>query len=66
MYEAGWGITCDLIEAWVWYQLALPQAVRVAAHFKYYSVPEALKRIEASMNQSQIDAAKKRLSALKK
>lgn len=66
MYEAGWGITRDLIEAWVWYQLALPYAVRVAAHVEDYSVPEALKRIEASMNQSQIDAAKKRLSALKK
>jgi len=49
-----------------WYQLALPYAVRVAAHVEDYSVPEALKRIEASMNQSQIDAAKKRLSALKK
>lgn len=48
------------------YQLALPYAVRVAAHVEDYSVPEALKRIEASMNQSQIDAAKKRLSALKK
>lgn len=66
MYEAGWGITRDLIDAWVWYQLALPQAVRVSAHVEDYSVAEALKRIEATMNQSQIDAAKKRLSALKK
>lgn len=66
MYEAGWGVERDLIEAWIWYKLALPQAARVAAHQQDYDVAGALTRIEKHMNQSQITTAGRRFAAMAK
>lgn len=65
MYEAGWGITRDLIEAWIWYNRALPRADQVSAHVEDYNVAQAIKRVEASMNRSQLEAARKRLANMK-
>ncbi|MBO6520255.1 MAG: sel1 repeat family protein [Rhodospirillales bacterium] len=62
MYEAGWGVERDLIEAWVWYNRALPKAAFVSAHEKDYDVARALARTEQHMNQSQLDVARKRLA----
>lgn len=63
MYEAGWGVDRDLVEAWVWYNRALPNASVVAAHEESYDVAGALSRAASQMNRSQLDVARKRLSA---
>ncbi len=63
MFEAGWGIERDLIEAWVWYNRALPDAGVIAAHEETYNVERALARTEQQMNRSQLDVARKRLAA---
>lgn len=66
MYEAGWGVERDLIEAWVWYKQALPNAARLAAYQADYDVAAALARIEKHMNQSQISVASRRVAAMEK
>lgn len=63
MYEAGWGVERDLIEAWIWYKRALPQAQAITAHEETYDVMYALARVTKQMNSSQLDLAAKRLAA---
>lgn len=62
MYEAGWGVDQSAIDAWVWYSRALPHAAKIAAHEEEYDVASALKRVASTMNQSQLDFAKKKLT----
>lgn len=64
MYEAGWGVRQNLIQAWVWYMQALPFAERIATHEEGYDVVIALGRVEALMNRSQIESARARYKAL--
>lgn len=63
MYEAGWGVERDLIEAWIWYKRALPSAAVIAAHEEGYDVNIAFTRVNKQMNISQRDEAAKRLAA---
>jgi len=63
MFEAGWGVERDPIEAWVWYKRALPKADQILGHEETYDVRTALARVSKSMNQSQLDEAAKRLAA---
>ncbi|PIQ95540.1 MAG: hypothetical protein COV67_14330 [Nitrospinae bacterium CG11_big_fil_rev_8_21_14_0_20_56_8] len=64
MYEVGWGVDSDLIEAWVWYMRALPKAEVVASYQEDFDVQKALNRLARHMNQSQLDVAAKRLANL--
>jgi len=57
MFEAGWGVRQDLIQAWVWFKQAQPYADRIAAHEEGYDVALALGRVQALMNRSQIETA---------
>ncbi len=66
MYEAGWGVDRNLIEAWVWYKRALPHADVVASHDENYNVQKALDGVSRHMNQSQLDEAAKRLANTQK
>ncbi len=66
MYEAGWGVEQDLIEAWVWYKRALPGAAQISTHEETYDVKHALERVTSHMNRSQLDVAHKKFDALKK
>ncbi len=63
MYEAGWGVDRDLINAWLLYTRAIPDAARIAKHEESYDVATALARVERAMNRSQREAAAKRLKA---
>lgn len=64
MYESGWGVHQDLVQAWIWLMRAKPFAERVAKHEAGYSLPMALKRVEDKMNHSQIGIARGKLKAL--
>lgn len=62
MYEAGWGLEQDPIQAWIWYKRAEPHAALVAEHQQGYDVVTALHRVEAAMNDSQRIAAERELA----
>jgi uncharacterized protein len=59
MFESGWGVRKDAIEAYKWYSLADRDRDRVLAENHEYDPAEARDNVGLSMNQSQRDAAKK-------
>lgn len=65
MYEAGWGVRQDLVQAWLWLMQAKPAAEKIAAHEIGYDVNRAIERVEDGMNHSQIEIAREKLKALK-
>ncbi len=65
MYEAGWGVEQDLIEAWLWYKRAEPHAAAIMDHDPDYDLKLAIKRAAAQMNNSQKLAAERRLAKIK-
>jgi len=65
MYEAGWGVEQDLIEAWLWYKQAEPHAAMIMAHAPEYDIKLAIERAAAQMNDSQRLVAERRLAKLK-
>lgn len=64
MYEAGWGVRQDLIQAWLWLMRAKPATERIAAHEVGYDLPRVLKRVEELMNFSQMEIAREKLAAI--
>lgn len=63
MYEAGWGVRQDLVQAWVWLMRAKPAAERISAHEEGYNVLRAIERVEKNMNRSQVEIAREKLKA---
>lgn len=65
MYEAGWGVEKDPIQAWYWYKRCEKHADEIAQHQQGYDVLTAIDRVHATMNESQRVAAERLLAASK-
>ncbi len=63
MYDSGWGVRVDPVEAYKWYSLAERHRKRVLKESIEYDPAKARDRISLSMNQSQRDVANKAIEA---
>jgi len=66
VYQEGWGVSKDLITAYMWLKLALPHRDEAMAVHRKYDPQKKLAALKVKMNNYQIEEAERRLSDLKK
>ena len=62
MYAEGWGLQQDYVQAYMWYTLALSDVAMVKAANRDFDPLAARDVVQAKMNRSQIEKAKKRVA----
>ena len=66
MYQEGWGVNRDLIVAYMWLKMALPNRDQALAVNGKYDPAKKLEQLTTKMNNFQIEEAEKRLVELAK
>lgn len=66
MYVEGWGVKRDLIVAYMWLKMAVPNTADAIAINKKYDPQKKLLQVTTKMNKFQVGEAEKRLNELEK
>lgn len=59
MYQEGWGVKRDLVEAYKWLTLAAPQAARIQAHNPQFDPRGQREHLMVKLNRTQINRAER-------
>lgn len=59
MYQEGWGVKRDLVEAYKWLTLAIPHAARIKAHNAQFDPRGQRERLMVKLNRTQINNAER-------
>ena len=60
MYQEGWGVKRDLVEAYKWLTLATPHAARIQAHNPQFDPRGQREQLMVKLNRTQINLAERR------